>query len=74
MNEPSPYLSPAELYELTEARQPTKQAEVLRKRGFRFTVTKYGRVRLLRAHRDRKLGATDAPAVERVEPDFRHVA
>lgn len=70
MNPMSDYLTPAELVELTDARQAKVQAKVLRERGFRFTTTKYGRIRLLRAHRDHKLGATTTPPVERVEPDW----
>lgn len=69
----SPYLSPAELADLTERCHRADQLAWLKKHGWKHTTTALGNIRVLRAYRDRRLGATDVEPVEKPQPDFSAV-
>lgn len=64
------YLTPAELVELTEARTRPAQERWLRANGLLYLVSAKGHVRVLRAHRDAKLGCGKADTSGGPEPDF----
>lgn len=66
----SDYLSPDELAELTDARARRLQERWLRDNGFTYAVSVKGNIKVLRAHRDAKMGLAVAANDTRAEPDF----
>ena len=67
MNE---YLTPAELVELTEARTRPAQERWLRANGLLYVVTSKGHIRVLRTHRDARLGCGKQARPAGADPDF----
>jgi len=66
----SDYLTRDELIELTDAKHRRVQEKWLRENGFTFLVSTTGQIKVLRAHRDAKLGLA-APSLQHAEePDF----
>lgn len=66
----SDYLSPAELVDLTDARTRPAQQRWLDANGLRYVVSAKGQIKVLRAHRDAKLGLGGAVGAPAAEPDF----
>lgn len=66
----SDYLTREELRELTDAKSRKKQERWLRENGFAFLVSTTGQIKVLRAHRDAKLGMIATIANHAQEPDF----
>ena len=66
----SEYLTPAELIELTEAKTRPAQERWLRANGLLYLVSSKGHIRVLRAHRDARLGCGKQTRPVASEPDF----
>lgn len=66
----SDYLSPDELVELTEVHTRPAQVRWLQDNGFAYVISAKGHVRVLRAHRDAKMGVLAANDPGAGEPDF----
>jgi hypothetical protein len=66
----SEYLTCDELVELTDAQTRPAQRRWLDANGFRYVVSAKGQIKVLRAHRDAKLGQGATPVANSAEPDF----
>lgn len=66
----SDYLTPEELAELTDAKARRGQERWLRDNGFTFMHSAKGALKVLRAHRDAKMGLGAANQAHAQEPDF----
>lgn len=62
-----------EMEELTGAKTPSKQCEVLRKNGLRFTVRADGRPSLSWEAYNRQLSATVAATQDKSQPNLRAI-
>ena len=66
----SEYLTSDELGELTDAHTRPAQRRWLDANGFRYVMSAKGQIKLLRAHRDARLGHGETPVASAAEPDF----
>lgn len=69
----SPYLTPDELADLTDARSRKTQEKWLQSNGFVFVVSVRGHIKVLRTHHDAMMGLRMARPVNDAggpEPDF----
>lgn len=67
------FLTPDELFELTDCRRKSAQIEWLRKRRWRFEVTREGFPRVARAYWQQRMvgAANDAIDMPSARPNFR---
>jgi hypothetical protein len=66
------FLTQANMTELTGYCQPNAQKRWLEKTGWEYTVSRFGRPKVLRAYADQKMGLNVVKASTHSEPDFSH--
>ena len=70
------FLAESELYELTDCRKRSKQAEWLDKNDWKYAVSRLGRVKVLRSYAEMRMGMPVKSEQEQqtTEPDFSSLA
>jgi len=66
------FLTPAELIELTDARTRETQKKWLDEKGWVYTVSRLGNVKVLKAYTEKRLGMGEDVQQNESEPDFSH--
>ncbi|MBS0424573.1 MAG: DUF4224 domain-containing protein [Proteobacteria bacterium] len=69
------FLTQSELSELTDCQKRSKQTEWLDRRGWRYEVSRLGKVKVLRSYAEMRMGMpVNGEQEQTTEPDFSSLA